>query len=96
MIDRAGQRQLCLSTQCLQDKVLVTVSDTGSGLDPAIAKQLFLPFQTTKPERLGLGLAICRKLIEAHGGCIGMQPATGGGTAFYFELPRNTAPDPRA
>ncbi len=85
-------RKLVISSQTLDNKVRVSVSDSGPGLDPAIAKRLFVHFQTTKPERLGLGLAISRNLIEAIGGHIGVQMSSGSGTTFFFELPRSMDP----
>jgi len=71
------------------------VADTGGGIDPAIADKLFHPFQSTKSSGLGLGLAICRTLIEAHGGCIGAVPAPDGGTSFFFLIPAAEARIPR-
>lgn len=82
-------RKLVITSQALDNTVRVSVSDSGPGLDPAIAKRLFVHFQTTKPERLGLGLAISRNLIEANGGHIGVQMSSGSGTTFFFELPRS-------
>jgi len=67
--------------------VHVSISDTGGGIEPAIAARLFNPFQTTKPNGLGLGLAICRTLIEAHGGRIDAHSNPAGGTTFTFLLP---------
>ncbi len=65
--------------------VVVSVADRGRGLaDPA---QLFQPFYTTKSDGMGLGLAICRTVIESHGGRLWAEPREGGGTCFHFRLP---------
>jgi len=68
------------------DTVELTVCDTGPGLPEEIAKNLFAPFQTTKPAGMGLGLSICRSIIEAHGGKIWVTPTEGGGVTFHFTL----------
>ena len=66
--------------------VEVTVEDTGSGLSEEAAQRLFQPFVTTKPTGMGLGLSICREIIEAHGGRLWATPRRGGGTTFHFTL----------
>ncbi len=63
-----------------------SVRDTGPGLPEEIAQNLFAPFQTTKPAGMGLGLSICRSIIEAHGGKIWAGETPGGGATFYFTL----------
>ncbi len=68
------------------DQVEVTVADTGSGLAPEVARQLFQPFVTTKRKGMGLGLSICRTIVEAHGGKIWVDSPPGGGTIFHFTL----------
>jgi PAS domain S-box-containing protein len=65
----------------------VSVSDCGTGLQPAEAGQLFEPFYTTKPNGMGMGLAISRTIIEAHGGKIRAENNPGKGATFAFTLP---------
>ena len=73
--------------------IRVTVGDTGSGIGEAVAAQLFQPFVTSKEGGMGIGLSICRTIIEAHGGRIGFEPAPGGGTLFHFTLAETRAAD---
>lgn len=80
-------RKLTVSTRPDQPGfVRVVVADTGRGVPPAIAERLFTAFLSTKANGMGLGLSICRTIVEAHGGRIWMQPAVGGGTEFHFTL----------
>ncbi|MGA2953092.1 MAG: PAS domain S-box protein [Caulobacteraceae bacterium] len=68
---------------------MVSVTDTGPGISPAIADRLFQPFVTTKgAQGMGVGLSICRTIVEAHGGRIWVEPNTPAGTVFKFTLPR--------
>jgi signal transduction histidine kinase len=68
--------------------VLVAVEDTGTGLDPATADRIFDSFFTTKPNGMGIGLSICRSIIEAHGGRFWVSPRVPCGTVFRFTVPR--------
>ncbi len=67
--------------------VLVAVEDTGTGLDPATADRIFDPFFTTKSDGLGMGLSICRSIIDAHGGRLWVSPGVLYGTVFRFTVP---------
>ncbi len=84
-----GPRRLFIASG-LEDKgwVRITVEDTGKGLDPAIAGRIFEPFTTTKNDGMGLGLSICRTIIEeAHGGELSVFPGSPHGTVFRFTVP---------
>jgi two-component system, LuxR family, sensor kinase FixL len=70
------------------NNVEITVADSGPGIAPEMREQLFQAFATTKEAGMGLGLSICRTIVEAHGGRIEARPAPGGGTVFSFTLPR--------
>jgi PAS domain S-box-containing protein len=69
-------------------QVEVSVTDSGPGLDPQVAEQIFQPFVTTKPAGTGLGLSIVHRTMELHGGTVRLEPAAGGGTVATMRLPR--------
>jgi two-component system sensor histidine kinase DctS len=64
-----------------------SVSDNGPGVDPSVAPRLFRPFTTTKPHGMGVGLSLCKSIIESHGGDIGFRANAPRGAMFYFTLP---------
>ena len=81
------RRELKVATRNLDDgHVELSVQDTGPGLAPEVAAQLFQPFVTTKKHGMGVGLSICRTIVEAHGGKIWADSKQGEGTAFRFTL----------
>jgi two-component system sensor kinase FixL len=88
MAQSPQRRLLVISRNDQPGFVRVTVSDTGPGVDPAVASQLFTAFVSTKSGGMGLGLSICRTIVEANGGRIWMEPREGGGTSFHFTLVR--------
>jgi signal transduction histidine kinase len=65
----------------------VAIQDSGTGIEADNADRLFRSFFTTKPSGLGMGLSICRSIIEAHGGRLCATPNTGPGATFQFTLP---------
>lgn len=81
-------RELSVSSRAAPNAMVqITVADTGSGVAPAIVDNLFSAFNTSKSEGMGLGLSICRTIVEANGGRIWMEPRPGGGTLFHFTIP---------
>ena len=71
-----------------------SVTDCGEGISDKVAEQLFTPFFTTKEEGMGLGLSLCRTVVEQHGGFLGFEAAQPCGTVFTFTLPVAVAPLP--
>jgi signal transduction histidine kinase len=81
-------RELTVSSTLAEPgSVLVAVEDTGTGLNPAVAQRMFEPFFTTKSDGLGMGLAICRSIIEAHGGRLWVSPRAPHGADVRFTVP---------
>jgi two-component system sensor kinase FixL len=86
-MESSHRRELTISTGADKDGMLaMSVADTGSGISPDIAAHLFQPFITNKRHGMGVGLSICRTIVEAHGGQIGANPNPAGGTTFRFTL----------
>jgi len=82
-----GTRELTIETEGSEESVLVSVSDSGPGLDAAQAEQIFKPFHTTKSGGMGMGLAISRSIIESSGGKLWAESNEHGGATFKFSLP---------
>lgn len=92
-MERSERRSLTVSTALTADGfVEVAVSDTGPGLPDDVQRKLFQPFVTTKEKGMGMGLSICRSIVEAHGGHISAAPNSNGGMTFRFNLPRSHEP----
>jgi C4-dicarboxylate-specific signal transduction histidine kinase len=84
-----GARELQISIDAVPSEggVRVGVQDTGPGLSPESLSRLFEPFYTTKPEGMGMGLSICRSIVEAHGGRLWAIPCEPQGALFQFTIP---------
>ena len=83
-----GERELHISTVSAEPQgVRVAVRDTGHGLRPESLSRLFEPFYTTKPDGMGMGLSICRSIIEAHGGRLWASACEPRGALFQFTIP---------
>jgi two-component system sensor kinase FixL len=82
------KRELAVSSTAVDGGfVCVSVADTGPGITPEIGQRLFQPFNTSKASGMGVGLSICRTIVESHGGRIWAEPNPGGGAVFHFTVP---------
>jgi PAS domain S-box-containing protein len=82
------QRLLRVGTQAVKpSSLLITVEDGGSGVDPAHAERIFEPFFSTKSHGMGMGLSICRSIVEHHGGRLSVAPGGKHGSIFQVTLP---------
>jgi len=86
-MDSSEKRVLTVEAAAQDGMVTVTVTDTGPGLSAEVTQNLFQPFVTTKPRGMGVGLSICRSIVEAHGGRIWATPRAAGGMVFAFTVP---------
>jgi two-component system sensor histidine kinase DctS len=82
-----------LAAQGTRSWLAFSVTDHGAGLTPEVAERLFTPFFTTKAEGMGLGLSLCRTVVEQHGGALTHMPAQPRGTVFMFTLPAALPPN---
>ena len=80
-------RELVLRTRSIDNQVEVTVEDSGPGLDPSGMEKIFDPFYTTKASGMGMGLSICRSIVQSHGGRLWATAKDPSGTRFHFALP---------
>jgi signal transduction histidine kinase len=90
---RDGHRILHLGTDCNDNKaIVVSVRDSGPGIDPLVLGRLFEVFVTTKPDGMGLGLALCRMIVERHKGELAASSAEPRGSVFRVALPIGNRP----
>jgi PAS domain S-box-containing protein len=96
MKDVDGVREMIIQSQHAEDGgILVSISDTGMGIPPQIAARIFDPFFTTKANGTGMGLRICRSIIESHGGRLWAVGSQERGATFHFSLPITVHPPQR-
>jgi len=88
---KEGGGELTIKSESSDSQLLISVSDTGVGLPPEQAEQIFKAFFTTKDNGTGMGLPISRSIIESHGGRLWAARAPGRGAAFQFTLPATLA-----
>jgi signal transduction histidine kinase len=94
---KAGARDLFITTRNIDgDQVQVTVQDSGPGIGPDAIGKIFDPFYTTKPDGMGMGLSICRSILQNHGGRLMAAANDGPGTSFHFTVPRYHEEESRA
>jgi predicted ATPase/signal transduction histidine kinase len=86
-IPPSGGHKLEVTSKLVNDGVVVSVTDTGGGIPDDVITRIFDPFFTTKETGMGMGLAICRSIIEAHDGVLEVERLSGTGTRFRFSLP---------
>lgn len=93
MADIETRRELLVTSCARDDSVIVSVQDTGNGISDEIRSRIFDPFFTTKGSGMGMGLAICRSIMEAHAGTLEAVATLEGGSSFVFRLPVVIGPD---
>jgi signal transduction histidine kinase len=92
MANMEGPRILGIKSEaCEGDRVMISVSDTGQGIDSLEVSRVFSPLFTTKPDGMGMGLSICRAIVEAHEGRLWFSENTPCGSVFHFTLQANRA-----
>jgi PAS domain S-box-containing protein len=81
------KRSLLVQSRAEPEDVLITVADSGTGIDPKDAERIFEAFYSTKPQGMGMGLSICRSIVEAHGGRLWAEAGVPHGSVFHVQLP---------
>ena len=84
---RPPNKRILLRSYLHGNQAVVEIADRGPGISAAIQERLFQPFVSTKPTGMGIGLSICRTIVEDHGGSIQEQAIPDGGTKFIIRLP---------
>ena len=87
--------EITITSRVKGANVEISIADTGEGMSPEVAANIFQPYFTTKDKGTGLGLAICQGIIQEHGGVISVDSTPGQGTTFTIQLPLNEAPGRR-
>jgi signal transduction histidine kinase len=82
-----GERVLVLSCERASNLLRIRIDDRGDGFDPALAERIFEPLFTTKPHGMGMGLSICKSIVDAHHGRLALTPRADGGTRATMTLP---------
>jgi len=86
-------RQLRVSSALREpDNIVIAVADSGPGIETKNVDQIFDPFFTTKSHGMGMGLSICRSIVETHSGRLSVSPCADGGSMFQIALPARQAP----
>jgi two-component system sensor kinase FixL len=90
-----AERRLTIAIRDLagEGSVIFRIADSGPGIAPELRDSLFKPFVTSKPKGMGLGLSVCQRIVEAHGGTIEVESEDGAGAAFTVRLARATGPE---
>jgi len=87
-MEGSDRRELTISTEIVEDGLIrISIADTGPGIAPEVSGRLFQPFVTTKAQGMGVGLSICRSIVEAHSGRLWVEANPEGGTIFRFTVP---------
>ena len=86
-MEASDTRELSVRIEAADGMVQVSIADSGPGVPPEVEAQLFQPFVTTKADGMGIGLSVCRTIVEAHGGRLWMAANPDGGSVFHFTVP---------
>ena len=90
MKDMQTRKKLMISSSSSESRVTVAVSDSGPGVPSSLARKIFDPFVTTKENSTGIGLSLCQRIINDHGGIMKVSTSIMGGAEFMFTIPANT------